>query len=166
MVLCDVNNVRATIGWGNFLLTNQLTVVALHCSEKVYIESPGPWCRPLLLQYARPEEVQEEEEALEIHNVNLEEEASSSNQRKRKISDDVHKNKVRLPYSCSSSASPTQDAPCPCLAQIPPQCTHILSKFSFPSSFTNVFLDDFVFLPGIKAHEEVKLNGSADSGWE
>lgn len=95
------------------------------------------------------EEVEEEEGGeLEMHNVNLEEEASSSNQRKRKNSDGsdgLHRNKVRLPYSCSSSSCPTQDAPCPCLQQIPPQCTPILSKFSFPSSFTNVFLDDFVF---------------------
>ena len=52
-----------------------------------------------------------------------------------------------------------------CLAQTPPQCTPVLSKF-FPSSSTNVFLDDSVFLPDTKAHEEGKINPSAEPGPE
>ena len=48
----------------------------------------------------------------------------------------------------------------------PPQCTPILSKFSFPTPFTNVFLDDFVFLPDTNPQGEGKINPSAESGQE
>ena len=48
----------------------------------------------------------------------------------------------------------------------PPQCTPVLSKFSFPPSFTNVFLDDFVFLSDTNPHGEDKSNLSGESGQE
>ena len=56
------------------------------------------------------EEVKEEESEIEIHSVSLEQLASIAKQRKRKMSDQskgLDSEKVRLPYSCSSSSSPT-----------------------------------------------------------
>ena len=56
------------------------------------------------------EEVKEEEPGIETDSVNLEQQASIAKQRKRKMSDQskgLDSEKVRLPYSCSSSSSPT-----------------------------------------------------------
>ena len=144
-----------------------MKAVALHCLGKVYIETPGclgvGHCCYNMGDLI--EEVKEEESEIETRSVNLEEQASSAKGRKRKNSDQsngLDSEKVRLSYSCSFPSSPTQDAPCPCLAQTPPQGTTVLSK----SSFINVFLDDFVFLPDMKAHEEGRINPSAESGQE
>ena len=55
-------------------------------------------------------EVKEEETEIEIDAFNLQQQASSANEGKRKNtdqSDGLDSQKVRLPYSCSSSSSPT-----------------------------------------------------------
>ena len=122
MALCDVNNVRATIGWRNFLLTNQTASCGSSLSwEGIYRDARrlgvGHCCYNMggLL-----EKVEEEETEIEIDNINLKEEASSSTERKRNHSDQpngLDSETVRLPYSCSSSSSPTRGSPCPCLEQ-------------------------------------------------
>ena len=55
------------------------------------------------------EGVKEEELEIEIDSVNLEQQESSADGRKRKKSDQFNtlNSEVRLTYSCSSSSSPT-----------------------------------------------------------
>ena len=119
MVLCDVNNVRATIGWRNFLLTNQTD--SCGSSRKVYKEA-----RRLGVSHCCYKmggilgKVKEERPEIDVYDISFEEEASTSQERKTNNSDQsigLDPEKVRLPYSCSSSSSPTRDSPCPCLAQ-------------------------------------------------
>lgn len=122
VALCDVSSVRATIGWRNFLLTNQTDSCGspLSC-DGIYRDARrlggGHRCYNMadLIK-----EVKEEETEIEIDAFNLQQQASSANEGKRKNtdqSDGLDSQKVRLPYSCSSSSSPTRDSPCPCLAQ-------------------------------------------------
>ena len=137
MALCDVNNVRATIGWRNFLLTNQTASCGSSLSwEGIYRDARrlgvGHCCYNMggLLEKveeeseseaeAEAESESESESEIEIDNIDLEEEASSSTERKRNHSDQpngLDSETVRLPYSCSSSSSPTRGSPCPCLEQ-------------------------------------------------
>ena len=137
MALCDVNNVRATIGWRNLLLTNQTASCGSSLSwEGIYRDARrlgvGHCCYNMggLLDKVESESeseseselesVSESESEIEIDNIDLEEEASSSTERKRNHSDQpngLDSETVRLPYSCSSSSSPTRDSPCPCLEQ-------------------------------------------------
>ena len=145
VALCDVNNVRATIGWRNLLLTNQTASCGSSLSwEGIYRDARrlgvGHCCYNMggLLEKVEEEsesetesesesesEVEAEAESeseseIEIDNIDLEEEASSSTERKRNHSDQpngLDSETVRLPYSCSSSSSPTRDSPCPCLEQ-------------------------------------------------
>ena len=122
--LCDVSSVRATIGWRNFLLTNQTDSCGspLSC-DGIYRDARrlggGHRCYNMadLIK-----EVKEEETEIEIDAFHLQQQASSANERKTNNSDQsngLDREKVRLPYSCSSSSSPTRDSPCPCLAQNP-----------------------------------------------
>ena len=147
VALCDVNNVRATIGWRNLLLTNQTASCGSSLSwEGIYRDARrlgvGHCCYNMggLLEKveeeseseteseseseseveAEAESESESESEIEIDNIDLEEEASSSTERKRNHSDQpngLDSETVRLPYSCSSSSSPTRDSPCPCLEQ-------------------------------------------------
>ena len=111
MALCDVNNVRATIGWRNFLLTNQTASCGSSLSwEGIYRDARrlgvGHCCYNMA---GVTEGVKEEELEIEIDSVNLEQQESSADGRKRKKSDQFNtlNSEVRLTYSCSSSSSPT-----------------------------------------------------------
>ena len=120
-MLCDVNNVRATIGWRNFLLTNQTDSCGSSLSGKVYKEARhlgvGHCCYKMGGIFGK---VKEEDSEIDVYDISFKEEASTSQERKTNNSDQstgLDPEKVRLPYSCSSSSSPTRDSPCPCLAQ-------------------------------------------------
>ena len=130
MALCDVNNVRATIGWRNFLLTNQTDSCGSSLSGKVYKEARhlgvGHCCCKMGGILGK---VKEEKSEIYVCNISFEEEASISEERKTNNSDQSTglDPEVRLPYSCSSSSSPILDSPCPCLAQnTSPTHTHSL----------------------------------------
>ena len=114
--LCDVSSVRATIGWRNFLLTNQTDSCGSSLSWKVYKEARrlgvGHSCYKMGGIFGK---VKEREPEIDIYDISFEEEASTSKERKTNNSDQsngLDREKVRLPYSCSSSSSPTRDSPC------------------------------------------------------
>ena len=80
-------------------------------------------------------EVKEEETEIEIDAFNLQQQASSANERKRKNpdqSDGLDSQKVRFPYSCSSSSAPTQDSPCRSLPGTNPSSMHTRSLKVLP----------------------------------
>ena len=113
------------------------TVVALHCPGKVYIETPGALVEATVATNMADliKEVKEEETEIEIDTLNLRQQASSANQRKRKNtekSDGSDSQKVRLPYSCSSSSSPTRDSPCRSLPGTNPYSMHTRSLKVLP----------------------------------
>ena len=135
--LCDVSSVRATIGWRNFLLTNQTDSCGspLSC-DGIYRDARrlggGHRCYNMadLIK-----EVKEEETEIEIDAFNLQQQASSANEGKRKNtdqSDGLDSQKVRLPCSCSSSSSPTQDSPCRSLPGTNPSSMHTRSLKVLP----------------------------------
>ena len=137
MVLCDVKNVRATIGWRNFLLTNQMDSCGSSLSwEGIYRDARclgGGHCCYNMADLIK--EVKEEETEIEIDTLNLQQQASSANQRKRKNtdqSDGSDSQKVRLLYSCSSSSSPTRDSPCRSLPGTNPSSMHTRSLKVLP----------------------------------
>jgi len=84
--------------------------VALHCPGNVYREARSLGVSHCCYNMAEVTEgVKEEESEIEIDSVNLEQQESSANGRKRKKSDQFNTldNEVRLTYSCSLSSSPT-----------------------------------------------------------
>ncbi|XP_024844575.2 uncharacterized protein [Bos taurus] len=102
VALCDVSSVRATIGWRNFLLTNQTDSCGspLSC-DGIYRDARrlggGHRCYNMadLIK-----EVKEEETEIEIDAFNLQQQASSANERKRKNtdqSDGLDSQKIRKP---------------------------------------------------------------------
>ena len=136
MALCDVNNVRATIGWRNFLLTNQTDSCGSSLSWKVYKEARrlgvGHSCYKMGGIFGK---VKEREPEIDIYDISFEEEASTSKERKTNNSDQsngLDREKVRLPYSCSSSSSPTQDSPCRSLPGTNPSSMHTRSLKVLP----------------------------------
>ena len=133
-MLCDVNNVRATIGWRNFLLTNQTD--SCGSSRKVYKEA-----RRLGVSHCCYKmggilgKVKEERPEIDVYDISFEEEASTSQERKTNNSDQsigLDPEKVRLPYSCSSSSSPTRDSPCRSLPGTNPSSMHTRSLKVLP----------------------------------
>ena len=133
-MLCDVNNVRATIGWRNFLLTNQTD--SCGSSRKVYKEA-----RRLGVSHCCYKmggilgKVKEERPEIDVYDISFEEEASTSGERKTNNSDQsigLDPEKVRLPYSCSSSSSPTRDSPCRSLPGTNPSSMHTRSLKVLP----------------------------------
>ena len=139
---------------------SKLMVVALNCPRKVYREARSLGVGHCCYMAEVIEEVKAKSSETEIQSISLEQQASSAKGKKRKNfdqSNDKNTEKVRLPYSCSFSSSPIWDLPCPCLAKKKKKkkttsiLTHSL-KCSFPSSFTNVFLYDIVFLTDTREH--------------
>jgi len=115
------------------------------------------------------EKVKEEESEIEIDNISFEKEASSSEERKTNNSDQsngLDRRRSDYPTRVLPLRPPPVTHPALAWHKTPPQCTPVRSKFSFPSSFTNVFLDDFVFLPDTKPHEEDRINPRAESAQE
>ena len=85
-------------------------IAALHCSGNIYREARSLGVGHCCYNMAGvTEEVKEEELEIEIDSVNLEQQESSADGRKRKKSDQFNtlNSEVRLTYSCSSSSSPT-----------------------------------------------------------
>ena len=135
-MLCDVNNVRATIGWRNFLLTNQTGCCGSSLSGKVYKEARrlgvGHCCYKMGGILGK---VKEERPEIDVYDISFEEEASTSQERKTNNSDQsigLDPEKVRLPYSCSSSSSPTRDSPCRSLPGTNPSSMHTRSLKVLP----------------------------------
>ena len=92
-------------------------------------------------------EVKEEESEIEIDTINLEQQASSTRGRKRCLVNPMAWTVRRSDYPTHVPPlhPPTEIYPALAWHKALPQCTPFLSKFSLPSSFTNVFPDDFAF---------------------
>ena len=89
---------------------SKLMVVALHCPRKVYREARSLGVSHCCHMAEVIEEVKVELAETEIQSMSLEQQVSSAKGRKRKTfdqSNDKDIEKVRLPYPCSSSSSPT-----------------------------------------------------------
>ena len=124
--------------------------VALRCPGNVYREARSLGVSHCCYNMAEVTEgVKEEESEIEIDTINLEQQASSTRGRKRCLVNPMAWTVRRSDYPTHVPPlhPPTEIYPALAWHKALPQCTPFLSKFSLPSSFTNVFPDDFAFLP-------------------